>query len=230
MSGNDNEQPASTGPLSLFWLNSLQSLLNAFLDLDPSSQTRIASLDGLVVRVKTFAPYQVFYLQFTNERIEVTPIAQGEVRARLSGRLRDLVWTFLGLESEERAEAKGSLNLWGDNETTDHLRNLLQEFNLRAAAGHWLRARWPVNQLWQKLGQQDFSWLHDLQPIPELIRQTQAEVAALRTRIEAQDLKLIEMQVMLRKQLQLTRLLLGLAVVTLVGAGVMTLAQHLSWH
>ena len=94
--------------------------------------------------------------------VGVSPRPQGEVQVRLSG-VRDLVWTLLGLESEQRAESKGHLHLWGCQHLK--LRYLLQEFNLRSAAGQWLKSHWPLNMLWQKLSQQDLSWLEDLQPL-----------------------------------------------------------------
>jgi len=97
MSG-DNKQ-YQTNTLAYFWLNSLESLLNAFVELDPSTRSQLVTLDGIVVRVKTFAPYQVFYLLFTADGIEVSPRPQGEVQVRLSGRVRDLVWTLLGIRT-----------------------------------------------------------------------------------------------------------------------------------
>ena len=68
---NGNPAPEQPGVFTYFWLNSLENLLNAFVELDPVFQRQTAVLDGLVVRVKTFAPYQVFYLLFTADRIEV---------------------------------------------------------------------------------------------------------------------------------------------------------------
>lgn len=213
-----NSSQAKAGTMSYFWLNSLESLLNAFVELDPTTQQRLATLDGLVVRVKTFAPYQVFYLLFTIQGIEVTPQPQGEIQARLSGRLRDLVWTLLGLESEQRAEAKGYLSLWGDQHTVMNLRQLLQEFNLRSAAGQWIRSHWPINMLWQKLSQQDLSWLQDLQPIPSLIRQTREELAALQTQVEQQQQQLHLLQQQMRQQLLYSRLLLAITTLILLSS------------
>ena len=185
MSGDNNQH--QTNSLAYFWLNSLESLLNAFVELDPSTRSQLVTLEGIVVRVKTFAPYQVFYLLFTADGIEVSPRPQGEVQVRLSGRVRDLVWTLLGLESEQRAESKGHLHLWGDANTLNGLRFLLQEFNLRSAAGQWLKSHWPLNVLWQKLSQQDLTWLADLQPLPSLIKQTREEIAALKVEVQSQQ-------------------------------------------
>ncbi|MEN9429429.1 MAG: hypothetical protein RJA86_288 [Pseudomonadota bacterium] len=214
MSSDKNQQ--TTNSLAYFWLNSLESLLNAFVELDPSTRNQLVSLDGIVVRVKTFAPYQVFYLLFTTDRIEVSPRPQGEVQVRLSGRVRDLVWTLLGLESEQRAESKGHLHLWGDANTLNGLRYLLQEFNLRSAAAQWLKSHWPLNMLWQKLSQQDLSWLEDLQPLPNLIKQTREEIATLKIEVQQQQKTLAIMQQTLQKQLAQTRLLLGLVSTSLV--------------
>lgn len=213
MSGDTNHQ---TNSLAYFWLNSLESLLNAFVELDPSTRSQLLVLDGIVVRVKTFAPYQVFYLLFTSEGIEVSPRPQGEVQVRLSGRVRDLVWTLLGLESEQRAESKGHLHLWGDTNTLNGLRFLLQEFNLRSAAGQWLKNHWPLNLLWQKLSQQDLSWLADLQPLPSLIKQTREEIAELKTEVQEQKKALEIIQYELQKQLFYSRLLLGLVSTTVI--------------
>jgi hypothetical protein len=209
MSSDNNQH--HTNSLAYFWLNSLESLLNAFVELDPSTRRQLVILDGIVVRVKTFAPYQVFYLLFTTDGIEVSPRPQGEVQVRLSGRVRDLVWTLLGLESEQRAESKGHLHLWGDANTLNGLRYLLQEFNLRSAAGQWLKSHWPLNMLWQKLSQQDLTWLADLQPLPSLIKQTRDEIAALKIEVQAQEKTLAVMQEALQKQLFYSRLLIGLA-------------------
>jgi hypothetical protein len=210
--------------LGYFWLNSLESLLNAFVDLDPATRHQLVQLDGIVVRVKTFAPYQVFYLLFTTHGIEVSPKPLGEVQVRLSGKVRDLVWTLLGLESEQHAESRGHLHLWGDSNLLQHLRHLLQEFNLRSAAAHWIKTHWPINALWQKLTEQDLSWLRDLQPLPALIKQTRAEIAALNLEVQAQQKQLTELQVLLQQQMTQTRLLVKLtSTVIAMSAGIMLL-------
>ncbi len=218
MSGDKNQH--QTNSLAYFWLNSLESLLNAFVELDPSTRSQLVTLDGIVVRVKTFAPYQVFYLLFTADGIEVSPRPQGEVQVRLSGRVRDLVWTLLGLESEQRAESKGHLHLWGDANTLNGLRFLLQEFNLRSAAGQWLKNHWPLNVLWQKLSQQDLTWLADLQPLPSLIKQTREEIAALKVEVQSQQKSLDMLQKALQQQLFYSRLLLGLTSTSVVVSSV----------
>ncbi len=218
MSGDNNQH--QTNSLAYFWLNSLESLLNAFVELDPSTRSQLVTLDGIVVRVKTFAPYQVFYLLFTADGIEVSPRPQGEVQVRLSGRVRDLVWTLLGLESEQRAESKGHLHLWGDANTLNGLRFLLQEFNLRSAAGQWLKSHWPLNVLWQKLSQQDLTWLADLQPLPSLIKQTREEIAALKVEVQSQQKSLDMLQKALQQQLFYSRLLLGLTSTSVVVSSV----------
>lgn len=218
MSGDKNQH--QTNSLAYFWLNSLESLLNAFVELDPSTRSQLVTLEGIVVRVKTFAPYQVFYLLFTADGIEVSPRPQGEVQVRLSGRVRDLVWTLLGLESEQRAESKGHLHLWGDANTLNGLRFLLQEFNLRSAAGQWLKNHWPLNVLWQKLSQQDLTWLADLQPLPSLIKQTREEIAALKVEVQSQQKSLDMLQKVLQQQLFYSRLLLGLTSTSVVVSSV----------
>lgn len=216
MTGRE-EYARHAGTLSYFWLNSLESVLNSFLELDPERQQYIAPLDGLVVRVKTFSPYMIFYLRFSSDRIEISPQPPGEVQVRLSGRVSDLVWTFLGLENEARMEAKGQLNLWGDTEITNNLRLLMQELNVRSAAGTWLKSHWPLNLLWQKLSQQDLSWLQDLQPIPDLIRQTREEVAALRVDLLRQQNQLSSLEQQLATQLAYIRFMLVTLLLTLGG-------------
>jgi ubiquinone biosynthesis protein UbiJ len=217
-----------TSSIAYFWLNSLESLLNAFVDIDPATRNQLTVLDGLVVRVKTFAPYQVFYLLFTTDGIEVSPKPQGEVQVRLSGRVRDLVWTLLGLESEQIAESKGHLHLWGESTIIDRLRQLLQEFNLRSAASHWLKTHWPLKMLWQKLTEQDLSWLQDLQPLPLMIKQTREELAALRTEVAIQHKQLEELQRQMHNQLQLSRLLVVLVAVMMAGGLIISLAALLT--
>lgn len=205
-----------TSSLAYFWLNSLESLLNAFIDLDPNTRSQLSQLEGIVVRVKTFAPYQVFYLLFTPQGVEVSPKPQGDVQVRLSGKVRDLVWTLLGLESEQRAESKGHLHLWGDSSLLQQLRHLLQEFNLRSAAAHWIKTHWPINALWQKLTEQDLSWLRDLQPIPALIKQTRAEIAALNTEVQSQKTQLAALEKLLYQQIDHTRTLVTLIKILIV--------------
>ncbi|HQV79493.1 MAG: SCP2 sterol-binding domain-containing protein [Moraxellaceae bacterium] len=212
-SAHFHHQPSS---LAYFWLNSLESLLNAFVDLDPATRNQLTQLDGIVVRVKTFAPYQVFYLLFTPQGIEVSPKPQGDVQIRLSGKVRDLVWTLLGLESEQHAESKGHLHLWGETTLLQQLRHLLQEFNLRSAAAHWIKTHLPINALWQKLTEQDLSWLRDLQPIPELIKQTRAEVAALNAEVQSQKAQLATLEKLSSQQIDHTRTLLTLIKILIV--------------
>jgi|GEM_PF-2197565 len=212
-SAHFQQQPSS---LAYFWLNSLESLLNAFVDLDPATRNQLTQLDGIVVRVKTFAPYQVFYLLFTTQGIEVSPKPQGDVQIRLSGKVRDLVWTLLGLESEQHAESKGHLHLWGETTLLQQLRHLLQEFNLRSAAAHWIKTHLPINALWQKLTEQDLSWLRDLQPIPALIKQTRAEIAALNAEVQAQKTQLATLEKLLGQQIEHTRTLLTLTKILIV--------------
>lgn len=223
-----HQQPSSFG---YFWLNSLENLLNAFIDLDPNTRTQLTPLNGIVVRVKTFAPYQIFYLLFTPHGVEVSPEPQGEVQVRLSGKVRDLVWTLLGLESEQHAESKGHLHLWGDTSLLLQLRLLLQEFNLRAAIAHWIKTHWPINALWQKLTEQDLSWLRDLQPIPALIKQTRAELAALNTEVQKQKAQLLHVEALLQQQMTHSMRLLTLVKtsivlnVCLIGLGVVALVM-----
>ena len=104
----------------------------------------------------------------------------------------------------------------GDTNTLNGLRFLLQEFNLRSAAGQWLKNHWPLNLLWQKLSQQDLSWLVDLQPLPNLIKQTHEEIAALKLDAQRQQTLLDTLQQALQKQLFYSRLLIGLVSTSII--------------
>jgi len=210
---HEQQTPSS---LAYFWLNSLESLLNAFVDLDPTTRHQLIQLEGIVVRVKTFSPYQVFYLLFTSQGIEVSPQPQGEVQVRLSGKVRDLVWTFLGLESEQHAELHGHLHLWGDTTLLQQLRSLLQDFNIRSAISHWIKTHLPLNALWTKLTEQDLSWLRDLQPIPDLIKQTRQEITELHTELQQQQQQIQELKQLVKQQLDYSQLLLKLSISLIV--------------
>ena len=72
--------------------------------------------------------------------------------------------------------------------------------------------------LWQKLTEQDLSWLQDLQPLPLMIKQTREELASLRTEVACQQKQLDNLHHLLDKQLQLSRLLLALVGVLLAGS------------
>jgi DNA polymerase sigma len=122
------------------------------------------------------------------------------------------VWTFLGLESEQYAESKGHLHLWGDNTLLQQLRSLLQEFNIRSAIAHWLKNHLPLNTLWHKLNEQDLSWLRDLQPIPELIKQTRQDIALLNSELQQQKQQINELQQLVKQQLDYSKLLLKLSI------------------
>ena len=111
-------------------------------------------------------------------------------------------------------------SLWGDANTLNGLRFLLQEFNLRSAAGQWLKSHWPLNVLWQKLSQQDLTWLADLQPLPSLIKQTREEIAALKVEVQSQQKSLDMLQKVLQQQLFYSRLLLGLTSTSVVVSSV----------
>ena len=74
----------------------------------------------------------------------------------------------------------------------------------------------PINALWQKLTEQDLSWLRDLQPIPELIKQTRAEVAALNAEVQSQKAQLATLEKLSSQQIDHTRTLLTLIKILIV--------------
>jgi septal ring factor EnvC (AmiA/AmiB activator) len=88
----------------------------------------------------------------------------------------------------------------------------LQEFNIRSAIAHWLKSHLPLNALWHKLSEQDLSWLRDLQPIPELIKQTRQEIALLNTELQQQKQQINDLQQLVKQQLDYSKLLIKLSV------------------
>ena len=83
-----------------------------------------------------------------------------------------------------------------------------------------LKSHWPLNMLWQKLSQQDLTWLADLQPLPSLIKQTREEIAALKVEVQSQQKSLDMLQKALQQQLFYSRLLLGLTSTSVVVSSV----------
>ncbi|HEX6590584.1 MAG TPA: SCP2 sterol-binding domain-containing protein [Moraxellaceae bacterium] len=168
------------------WLGAIETLINAFIDLDAPTRERIAELHGLVVRVKVLDPYLPFYLYFTREGIEVCDVAPGPARVRINARLFDLMRTLLGA-APQSASGRPRVRVWGEAESVATLEALLEDFNLRTRAQHWLREHLNMDALWQKIRNHDPSWLQDFLPLPSLMRETLGELRLLNQNLQGQQ-------------------------------------------
>jgi len=197
---SDDEEPAFSREQPAahhLMLGTIETVLNAFIELDAESYTRACALDGLVVRVKVLEPYKVFYLHFTDEGIEVSDEQPGVVKVRVGGRLMDILSYVLGITAPENSE---HIRLWGEAESIQVLRNLLHDFNLRTAAQRWLREHLNVESLWQKVRSHDPSWLSDFLPMPSLMRDTLIELRSLNQSLRQQQEEFLLFRADLRKQ------------------------------
>jgi hypothetical protein len=217
MTGNENnkhtgkrktEQPAA----HLLLLGTIETLLNALIELDEESLARSMALEGLVVRVKVLEPYSVFYLLFTSEGIEVSDDQPGTVKVRLGGRLMDIMAYVVGVTPPEDSHR---LRLWGDAESIRLLRGMLQDFNLRTAAQRWLREHVNMDGLWGKMRNHDPSWLTDLLPMPGMMRDTLRELGELKQALRQQQDELARLRTELRQQRRQDLVMLAMAVVAI---------------
>lgn len=189
MAGSDkhNDTHSDGRPLAQYlWLGSIEALINAFIDLDEPTRERVASLHGLVVRVKVLDPYLPFYLYFTREGIEVCEVAPEPARVRINARLFDLMRTLLGA-TPVSASGRPRVRVWGEAESVATLEALLHDFNLRTRAQEWLRGHLNLDTLWQKIRNHDPSWLQDFLPLPSLMRETLNELKLLNQNLKAQQ-------------------------------------------
>jgi hypothetical protein len=189
MSGYDNlsDTHHNDRPLTQYlWLGGIETLINAFIDLDEPTRARVAALDGLVVRVKVLDPYLPFYLLFTPEGIEVSEIAPSPARVRVNAKLFDLMRTLLGA-TPTSASGRPRVRVWGEAESVAALEALLNDFNLRTRAQHWLREHLNMDVLWQKIRNHDPSWLQDFLPLPSLMRETLHELKQLNQSLRQQQ-------------------------------------------
>ena len=188
MADPDNNDKNNDGrPLAQYlWLGSIEALINAFIDLDEATRERVASLHGLVVRVKVLDPYLPFYLYFTREGIEVCDVAPSPARVRINARLFDLMRTLLGA-TPLSASGRPRVRVWGEAESVATLEALLHDFNLRTRAQEWLRGHLNLDTLWQKIRNHDPSWLQDFLPLPSLMRETLSELKLLNQHLTAQQ-------------------------------------------
>lgn len=184
---NNNDNHRVGRPLTQFlWLGAIETLINAFIDLDQPTRERVASLHGLVVRVKVMDPYLPFYLYFTREGIEVCDVAPAPARVRVNARLFDLMRTLLGA-SPTSASGRPRVRVWGEAESVEALEALLEDFNLRTKSQQWLRDHLNMDSLWQKIRNHDPSWLQDFLPLPSLMRETLGELKQLNQNLLTQQ-------------------------------------------
>lgn len=184
---NYNDKHRDGRPLvQHLWLGAIETLINAFIDLDQPTRERVASLHGLVVRVKVLDPYLPFYLYFTREGIEVCDVAPAPARVRVNARLFDLMRTLLG-SSPTTASGRPRVRVWGEADSVATLESLLNDFNLRTKAQHWLRGNLNMDSLWQKIRSHDPSWLQDFLPLPSLMRETLGELKLLNQNLQTQQ-------------------------------------------
>ena len=157
------------------WLGAIETLINAFIDLDAPTREQVRSLRGLVVRVKILDPYLPFYLLFTAEGIEVSDETPTPAQVRINARLFDLMRTLLGA-SPVSASGRPRVRVWGEAESVAQLETLLTDYNLRTRAQQWMREHLNLDQLWHKIRNHDPSWLKDFMPLPGMMRETLAEM------------------------------------------------------
>lgn len=202
MAGYDNNNDKHTGERPLaqhLWLGAIETLINAFIDLDEATRQRVVSLHGLVVRVKVLDPYLPFYLFFTREGIEVCDVAPAPARVRINARLFDLMRTLLGA-APVSASGRPRVRVWGDAESVATLEALLTDFNLRTRAQHWLREHVNLESLWQKIRSHDPTWLQDFLPLPGLMRETLAELKVLNQNLQLQQDEFLRYREDMRRQ------------------------------
>lgn len=226
MAGYDNYNDKNNDGRHLaqhLWLGGIETLINAFIDLDAPTRERIAELHGLVVRVKVLDPYLPFYLYFTREGIEVCDVAPGPARVRINARLFDLMRTLLGA-APQSASGRPRVRVWGEAESVATLEALLNDFNLRTRAQHWLREHLNMDSLWQKIRNHDPSWLQDFLPLPSLMRETLGELRLLNQNLQGQQAEFERYRLESQAQRRRDIIFMLLAFLAMMGA----ISGHLS--
>ncbi len=191
MAGYDNNNDSSTDDRNLsryLWLGAIETLINAFIELDGPTRERVTAMAGMVVRVKVVDPYLPFYLFFTPEGIEVCDEAPYPAQVRVNARLFDLVRTLLGAATVTPS-GRARVRVWGEAESVAELEALLVAYNLRTRAQDWLRSHLNLEALWLKIRNHDPSWLKDFMPLPSLMRETLSEIKLLNQNLQAQQLE-----------------------------------------
>ncbi len=168
-------------------LGMLESLINAFIDLDSDTQAQCRERAGLIVRVKAADPYAVFYVLFTDHGIELSTNSPGSARVRVGGSALALAGALLGGHGLDDGRR---IHVWGDESQVSWLLDLLREFNFRTSAQRWLGEHLNITEILARLRRHDPSWLSDLMPMPSLMRDAQTQLRVLRQDVDEQDQKL----------------------------------------
>lgn len=216
MAGSDNNNNDGRPLARYLWLGSIEALINAFIDLDEPTRERVASLHGLVVRVKVLDPYLPFYLYFTQEGIEVCDVAPSPARVRINARLFDLMRTLLGT-APVSSSGRPRVRVWGEADSVAALEALLHDFNLRTRAQEWLRGHLDLDTLWKKIRNHDPSWLQDFLPLPSLMRETLSELKLLNQNLKTQLEEFEAYRSRTQQQRVRDIIFLGLAFLALLG-------------
>lgn len=168
-------------------LGMLESLINAFIDLDAATQSQCRDRVGLIVRVKMADPYAVVYVLFTDHGIELSSNSPGTARIRVGGTALAIAGALLGGNGLDNNR---KIHVWGDENQVGWLMGLLREFNLRTSAQRWLGEHLNITEILARLRRHDPSWLSDLMPMPSLMRDAQTQLRLLRQDIDEQEQKL----------------------------------------
>ena len=166
------------------WLGLLESIINNFIDLDAETKLALSERQGLIIRVKTVDPYAVFYAHITSTGVELSSESLGVARVRISGSFLGLMGALVGGHG---VGPRGRLQIWGEREQADWVRNTLRQFNLRTSAQRWLKSHVNITELWQKVRQNDPSWISDLMPMPAMLKEALAEIRALQGQLAEQQ-------------------------------------------
>ena len=109
-------------------LSAFQSALNAALRLDPYPVQRLGGLAGKVVAMELRGINLTLFLALHIDRIEVHGEYAGEVHARLSG--TPLAFARLGLSGDRSALHTGDVQISGDTELGQQLRDILASMDI----------------------------------------------------------------------------------------------------
>lgn len=164
-------------------LGMLESLINAFIDLDGDTKAQCRARDGLIVRVKMADPYAVFYVLFTDHGLELSTNSPGSTRVRIGGSALALAGALLGGHGLDDGRR---IHVWGDETQVSWLLDVLRTFNFRTSAQRWLGEHLNISDILARLRRHDPSWLADLMPMPSLMRDAQSQLRLLREDIDEQ--------------------------------------------
>lgn len=217
-------------------LGMLESLINAFIDLDAETQAQCRSREGLVVRVKSADPYAVFYVMFTDHGIELSTQSPGMAKVRVGGSAIAIAGALLGGQGIDNDR---KIHVWGDEAHVVWLKDLLREFNFRTSAQRWLGEHLNISDILARLRRHDPSWLADLMPMPNLMRDAQVQLRVLRADVDEQAHTLRETALELHHQRRwdvglMLMIVLSTCVVFLPGESVNSKIDgltplHISW-